>query len=77
MFFFYFLALKSEEIIAENRKMEDAIKENKRKCTMITDAINNLEVEYVASKIYFPMRRYPALKQIIKRTIHDQLIRES
>ncbi|XP_041364772.1 uncharacterized protein LOC121380087 isoform X2 [Gigantopelta aegis] len=66
--------LEKEDIVAENRRMQEQIKESRRKCSIIRDLIIQMEQGYHNSKRYVMIQRYQLIKNMIKTVIHDKLI---
>ena len=66
--------MEKEDIVAENRRMLEQIKEFRRKCSIIRDLIIQMEQGYHNSKRYVMIQRYRMIKNMVKTVIHDKLI---
>uniref|UniRef100_A0A0L8FL36 Uncharacterized protein n=3 Tax=Octopus bimaculoides TaxID=37653 RepID=A0A0L8FL36_OCTBM len=63
-----------QEMIEENTLYSEQIKNYRRKVSILSDLIQQLEDSYEESKRYAMMQRYRLLKMMIKSVIYDKLI---
>jgi len=63
-----------QELQQENLKLQNQVRELRRKCAIIRDLIDSLQKHFEASKRVGPIQRYNMLKAMVKHVIHDELI---
>ena len=66
--------LSQQEVMAENEKVVQQIKEFERKARVIVDLIEDMERQYEDSKRFIVVQRYRLMKNMIKQLINNQWI---